>query len=129
MAIFKVRKVISVLPDPLEASCLYFVRTGAGFDLYLSNSAGTLAHKINDLLGTGGTSDCTCPPDGVTTFNWTGDELSSVVFTDNVEVSFTMSGDLLSTVTVDMGGTVRTLTFSWTDDKPTAIATSTVTTP
>lgn len=126
MAVFKVRKVISALPDPLEASCLYFVRTGAGFDLYLSNSVGTLAHKINDLEGTGG---CECFPDGTTTFNWSGDDLTSVVFPDLVSVSLVQDAGLLSSVVIAMGNTTRTLTFTWVDDKPVSIVTSTVTTP
>lgn len=47
MAVFNVEKVVSALPDPLSPNTLYYVRVGAGFDLYLSDSTGTIAHKLN----------------------------------------------------------------------------------
>lgn len=44
---FKARKEVSVLPTPLEADTLYLVRSGEGFDLYCSDSTGSIAHKVN----------------------------------------------------------------------------------
>lgn len=47
MAILRVDKVVSVLPTPLTANTVYAVRVGAGFDLYISDSTGSVAHRIN----------------------------------------------------------------------------------
>lgn len=54
MSLVKFRKEVSTLPAILEADTLYAVRTGAGFDLYISDSTGAIAHKVNDLTGGGG---------------------------------------------------------------------------
>lgn len=40
-------KVVSALPGTLEPNAIYFVRTGAGFDLYCTDQTGSVAHKIN----------------------------------------------------------------------------------
>ena len=43
-------KVVSALPDPLQADAVYFVRAGAGFDLYVTNHAGVVvAYTLNVL--------------------------------------------------------------------------------
>lgn len=47
MAVLKVEKVVSALPDTLVADTIYAVRVGAGFDLYITDSTGTTAHKVN----------------------------------------------------------------------------------
>jgi len=47
MAKFRAAKVVSALPDPLAPNTIYLVRTGAGFDLYCSDSTGSIAHKNN----------------------------------------------------------------------------------
>lgn len=47
MANFAPHKVVSTLPDPLEANAVYAVRVGAGFDLYITDSTGSVAHRIN----------------------------------------------------------------------------------
>lgn len=58
MAAFKIHKVVSSLPSSLAANCLYLVRTGVGFDLYASDSTGSIAHPLNVGSGaTGGISD------------------------------------------------------------------------
>ncbi len=54
MATIKHKKEVSVLPAQIEADTLYFVRVGTGFDLYLSDMTGSVAHKVNDLTGSGG---------------------------------------------------------------------------
>lgn len=48
MANFKVYKSISTIPTPYVANAIYFVRLGAGFDLYMADSTGTNVFKIND---------------------------------------------------------------------------------
>ena len=47
MATFKAAKVVAALPGTLEPNTAYFLRAGAGFDLYCSDSTGTIAHKLN----------------------------------------------------------------------------------
>lgn len=48
-----IHKVVASLPDPLTANAIYAVRAGEGFDLYIADSTGAIAHPLN---GAGGTS-------------------------------------------------------------------------
>lgn len=52
MAVFRAEKVISTLPDPLEPDTVYYVRTGEGFDVYVSDATGNVAHRLNAPLAT-----------------------------------------------------------------------------
>lgn len=45
--VFRAEKVVAALPDPLEPDTVYCVRTGTGFDLYVSDSTGATAHPLN----------------------------------------------------------------------------------
>ena len=47
---FRAHKVVSQLPSQLEANAIYAVRVGEGFDLYISDSTGAMAHKVNPKL-------------------------------------------------------------------------------
>ncbi|HHA18783.1 MAG TPA: hypothetical protein ENK70_03665 [Methylophaga sp.] len=47
MALFRIEKVISTLPDPLSPNTIYLVRVGEGFDLYVSDATGSIAHSLN----------------------------------------------------------------------------------
>lgn len=47
MATLRVHKVVATLPNPLDPDAIYAVRVGAGFDLYISDATGSVAHKIN----------------------------------------------------------------------------------
>ena len=47
MSTFKVHKVVSALPAQLQADAVYLVRVGVGFDLYVTDSTGQIAHKVN----------------------------------------------------------------------------------
>lgn len=47
MSTFAPYKVVSALPTPLVADAMYAVRVGTGFDLYLVDSSGANAFKIN----------------------------------------------------------------------------------
>ena len=49
MSTFAPYKVVSALPSPLVANALYAVRVGTGFDLYLVDSSGANAFKINAM--------------------------------------------------------------------------------
>jgi hypothetical protein len=42
-----VQKVVSSLPATLDPNTIYLVRVGVGFDLYVSDSLGQIAHKSN----------------------------------------------------------------------------------
>lgn len=69
MSVFKAQKVVSALPGTLDPDTIYLVRVGEGFDLYCSDTTGTLAHKVNGLTENtvgvvfdGGTSSTTFYP-------------------------------------------------------------------
>jgi len=47
MALISVYKVVSSLPSSLNSNALYLVRTGTGFDFYVSDSTGSIAYQIN----------------------------------------------------------------------------------
>lgn len=47
MSIFRAAKVVSALPGSLTPDTFYAVRVGDGFDLYLSDSTGTVAYAQN----------------------------------------------------------------------------------
>ena len=51
MAIFQASKVVATLPAPLAADTLYLVRAGEGFDLYCTDSTGSIAHTLNSTGG------------------------------------------------------------------------------
>ena len=51
--LYRAEKVVASLPGTLEPSTLYFVRSGVGFDLYLSDMDGSTAHPINSGGGSG----------------------------------------------------------------------------
>lgn len=47
MSDFKIYKEISTVPSEISSDSMYAVRTGPGFDLYLSDTTGSVAYKIN----------------------------------------------------------------------------------
>ena len=49
---FRAYKEVVNLPSQLEPDAVYFVRVGNGFDLYVSDATGAMAHKVNagDLM-------------------------------------------------------------------------------
>lgn len=53
MSVFGLAKVVGALPDPLAPDMIYAVRTGVGFDLYVSDATGSVAHPLN-VSGGGG---------------------------------------------------------------------------
>ncbi len=44
---FSFVKTVSALPSPLTPNTIYAVRVGTGFDLYVSDMTGGIAHKLN----------------------------------------------------------------------------------
>lgn len=69
---FRAEKVVASLPSTLAPDTLYVVRTGVGFDLYVSDATGSIAHPLNASIpppGTAQTGDLkyamrTTAPDG-----------------------------------------------------------------
>lgn len=48
MAVIKHHKHVAALPGTLEANSVYYVRTGAGFDIYVTNDSGlVVAYPLN----------------------------------------------------------------------------------
>lgn len=47
MSTFRVYKEVGSLPGVLQPDSLYAVRTGVGFDLYITDTTGSVAHKVN----------------------------------------------------------------------------------
>lgn len=51
-------KVVVALPSPLEPDAIYYVRTGDGFDIHVTNGAGVVtAYSLNASLGLDGKVD------------------------------------------------------------------------
>jgi hypothetical protein len=55
MAVIKFTKVVSSLPSPLTPDTIYLVRTGAGFDLYVTDTTGSIAYTTNAVSKAGDT--------------------------------------------------------------------------
>lgn len=47
MADFRAVKQVATLPTPLVADTVYMVRAGTGFDLYVTDTTGAIAHRLN----------------------------------------------------------------------------------
>lgn len=47
MSVLIAHKVVDKLPDTLDKNAVYAVRTGRGFDLYISDATGSVAHRPN----------------------------------------------------------------------------------
>lgn len=47
MSNLNIYKEIAKLPDQLVSNSIYVVRVGVGFDLYITDSTGVVAHKLN----------------------------------------------------------------------------------
>lgn len=51
MSVVRFAKVVSSLPGTLAPDTVYFVRTGAGFDLRVTDATGSIAHELNTDSG------------------------------------------------------------------------------
>lgn len=47
----KIHKVVAVLPEVLEPNSIYFVRAGIGYDQYVTDQTGAIAHTMNVAAG------------------------------------------------------------------------------
>lgn len=49
MSILNVSKVLASLPNTLSPNTVYYVRVGEGFDTYVTDDTGQIAHTLNSL--------------------------------------------------------------------------------
>ena len=117
---FKVHKVVSALPGTLQPDAVYAVRVGVGFDLYIADSTGTVAHKVNS----GGVT--ATMPDGATTMSWLNGKLTRVDYPDGSYLLLTWAGSVLASTALHRAGTVRTTTLTWLSGVLQSTTTSTV---
>ena len=78
MPIVRQEKVVSSLPGTLEANTLYYVRVGVGFDLYLSDSTGTVAYLLNPKVPQGGTAGQVPKKNSSTNFDFSWADLQEI---------------------------------------------------
>lgn len=121
MAALSIHKVIGALPATLLPDALYFVRVGQGFDIYVTDVTGSIAHKANDLNT--GTAESGMP-DGTTSLFWLSGLLQQITFPDSSNLVLTWSGDVLVGAAL-IGDTTRSATFNWSNGVLTSITTST----
>lgn len=83
------RKEIAALPAQLDPNTIYAVRRGIGFDLYISDSLGNVAHKVNN------TDDPLKNP----VFTYTNDSLTGISYSDGSTkiLSYDVLGQLSQT--------------------------------
>lgn len=115
MAVFRAEKVVSQLPDPLEPDTIYYVRTGEGFDIFVSDITGSVAHKQNSPDITPG-DVWTLSADAVTFSYDTEGRISGLaenVGADLRTTTYTYVDGLLSESVVEFRGLVRTETFTY----------------
>ena len=58
MSNIKASKTVNTLPGVLQSSTIYFVRSGTGFDIFVTNESGTIvAYPLNQSGGSPGIID------------------------------------------------------------------------
>jgi hypothetical protein len=118
MRTFKARKVLSSLPSQLEADTVYAVRVGTGFDLFITDSTGLIAHKVNSagVANTYETVNKNLPASNAA-FAYSGGVLTSITYGNGVVKTLGYSAGVLTTVTLS-GATpsgislVKTLSYA-----------------
>jgi hypothetical protein len=81
----RVYKEIGALPEQLYPDSIYFVRTGTGFELHLTDNTGAIAHKLNDP------KTLESP-----VFTYTGSQLTGVTYSDGTTKVLSYASGLLS---------------------------------
>jgi microcystin-dependent protein len=66
MAELILAKVVAFLPETLAANAIYAVRAGVGFDLYITDTTGAVAHQLNGYSHPNHTGAVTSTGDGAT---------------------------------------------------------------
>lgn len=106
MSILKARKEVAVLPSVLEADTIYVIRAGAGFDLYISDNTGAIAHKLN-----GCATALTSP-----VFAYTNGVLSGITYTDGSFKTFSYLNGKVITIDLTRGLVKTRKTFNYIGD-------------
>lgn len=97
------RKEVSALPSTLTANTIYAVRRGIGFDLYISDSSGLIAHKVNN------TDDPLKSP----VFTYSGDKLTGITYVDGSTKILSYTGELLTQMDLLRNGITTRKVFSY----------------
>ena len=59
MSDLKIYKEIGSVPSNFGSDSIYAVRTGPGFDLYMTDTTGSMAYKLNNVKGDTGANGST----------------------------------------------------------------------
>jgi hypothetical protein len=97
------RKEVAALPGTLVPNTVYAVRRGTGFDLYISDSTGLIAHKVNN------TDDPLKSP----VFTYTTGKLTGITYADGTTKVFSYTGDQLTQIDQLRNGTTTRKTFAY----------------
>jgi hypothetical protein len=92
---FLASKVVNALPGVLVASTVYFVRIGAGFDIYVTNESGMVVAYPLNAGGGGGTLSGTATitlPNGRGVLEWTETVAAVGIVPANTVVAFFAAG-------------------------------------
>jgi hypothetical protein len=108
MNILNARKEISVLPTVLEPDTIYAIRTGKGFNLYITDNTGSIPHTLND------TSTKLRSP----VFTYVGDQLAQIVYQDGTVKRFYYEDNLLSRISeFGVSNSVMHKIFTYVDNR------------
>ena len=119
MSAVKFHKVVGSLPGTLEANSVYFLRTGAGFSIHVTNDLGQVeAYNLN-------TSSEVIELSTFYEFLFTGDNPSKInKWQDNtkttlikeIDFSWGTYGPMSITIKDNLDNSTVVLTFSWTTE-------------
>lgn len=97
-------KVVASLPTTLQPNAAYFVRTGYGYDLLVTDSTGSVAFRHNN----------TEYPLKSPVFSYTSGRLSSIVYQDGAVKTFTYTGGQLTQLDLVRNGLTTRKVFNYT---------------
>ena len=106
MAVFRIEKNIAALPGTLTADTVYAVRAGAGFDLYITDSTASIAHKVNttDISETG------------PSLTYTSSILTRIDYDSGNYKTFTYASGVLTQLDYVVGAVTTRKTFNYNPD-------------
>jgi hypothetical protein len=118
MTTLKVRKEVAVLPAVLDPDTIYFVRVGLGFDLYVTDNTGVIAHKLN---GSQTTATLKSP-----SFTYVNGVLVGIIYADGSFKTFTYVSGKISLIDLTTNGITTRKKFNYTNNVLTSIINSTL---
>ena len=120
MSAVRFHKVVGSLPGNLEANSVYFLRTGAGFSIHITNDLGQVeAYNLN-------TSSVALESNAYWDFIYDGDDVSIInKWSDNTKtdhllnIAFSWVNGLPNTITITdwVKATTTDLYLTWLDGK------------